>query len=124
MAISGEDIAKAAREAAISVVKPTPCVCGLGSWYAALHFRQVEAALVDENEKEFVRILPDLQERLDRLKDYCSITVNTAQLYLKGAEISVKEGKWSDALNSSRKAFWAVDRQLTIGVAKEIKETK
>lgn len=31
MAISDEDIAKAAREAAISVVKPAPCVCGSSS---------------------------------------------------------------------------------------------
>lgn len=124
MAISDEDIKKAAREAAISVIKPGPCVCGLGSWYAALNYREVRDTLNEENEKRFMNTLPDLQEWIDRMKNYCGITVITAQTYFQKAELSVKEGKWADAAAALRRGLWEIDKQLTNGAAKEIKETE
>lgn len=124
MAISEEDIKKAAREAAIRVVKPTPCVCGLGSWDSAFYLHKLSEALYHEREKEFISLLPGLQEKLDRLKDQCGINVNTAQLQLRAAELSVKAGKLLDALSSLHTAFWEIDKQLTNGAAREIKETE
>ncbi len=124
MALSDEDIKKAAREAAISVVKPTPCVCGLGSWDAAFYLRSLSEILHHEDAKNFISYLPALQEKLDRMKDQCGITVNVAQLHLRAAELSVREGKWLDALSSLHTAFWEIDKQLTNGATREIKETE
>jgi hypothetical protein len=124
MGISEEDIAKAAREAAARVVKPTPCACGLDTWDAASYFRTLIEALHHDSERDFISILPGLQRRLDRMKDYCGITADTAQLHLRAAELSVRAGKFLDALFSTHKAFFEVDDQLTIGVTREIKEAK
>jgi len=124
MAISDEDIKKAAREAATRVVKPTPCVCGLGSLYTALNYRAVREFINEENEKGFMRTLPDLQERIARMKDYCGITVSGAELHLRTAERLVKERNWPDAAASARKALWDIDGQLTNGAVREIKETE
>jgi hypothetical protein len=124
MLLSEEDIAKAAREAAARVMKPTPCVCGSGSWDTVFYFRMLIEALCHESEKDFISFLPGLQKQLGRMKDYCGITVDISQGYLTLAEVSVKEGKFLDALSSTHKAFWEVDDELRIGVAREIKEAK
>ena len=124
MAISREEIEKAAREAAIRVIKPAPCLCGLGTLYTALDYRQVREYINEENLKEFMRTSSDLQERIERLKDYCGITIDEAELHLMRAETLAKEENWADAAASARQALWDIDGQLTNGAIREIKETE
>lgn len=81
-------------------------------------------ALAAESEKELISLIPAIHEKLVKMKGYCGIDVNTALWYVNELKGRVKEKKWLDALSALHTAFWEIDKQLTTGAAKEIKETE